>query len=180
MTVTWTINGTTVDGVEADRRDRRRGETESLGLRFFDSGNGSITDRRDTIQEYLEYADRVQHDIDANRRPTFYELTPDDDPVRNHVWKIEPGSSVSDGSYWGLVVGGEDSTVEPSGVKRLDVDVVFLADLHRYADREAVVEDLGLIDGCFMFADASEALSTSSPETVERCAVIRGSYTIQA
>lgn len=142
---TWTVAGTDIDGVATTDPSEQRGEEMTLTCAFdVNSESGTARDTRyDAVKDYLAYAHTVTWGVDEPGDVWFRLKTNSNDPADSHVVKVEPGPDVDVNAFWGLVIGGDPQTDGPWSTKLLELDVVYLAPLSDYADRDAVETALG-------------------------------------
>lgn len=141
----WTIAGTHVDGVETTDPSPQRGGELTLACEFDERSEAATgrDERYDAIKDYLAYAHTVRHGVDAEGEVWFRLDTNTNDPVESHVVSVDPGEDVDVEGFWGLVVGGDPQSDGPWDVKPLDLELVYIAPLSDYADRDAVESALG-------------------------------------
>lgn len=150
-----------------------RGTEVTLPLLFQDTGEGEIETSFTAAQQYslqysFNYAD--QETIDATRshylqildyldyqgetvvrygttdrgKPWFRERVPTDASVDSLVVSVDaPDDVQEDRSMWAIVLSGVDQSSVLSTSRRVDLTLFVLAELDEYADRAAVVDDLG-------------------------------------
>lgn len=98
------------------------------------------------ILNYLEYSgeDLVRYGTTDRGKPWFRERIPDDAPVNSLVVPVEPGDDIVDVSgHWGIILGGTDQSEPPGSSRSVELEILILAPLDEYADRDAVYADLG-------------------------------------
>lgn len=138
----WTIDGTKTEGLLDSHPVITRGETAGFSFVIYPPPRGDpdhLTRYKD-LRAYLYYADQAAYGTDIEGVPYFKE---------QHTWTdslvvdLNPGpDSVASKGAWGLIVGGDDETNQPSEQCILSLDVFILAELSDYSDKDAVRSDL--------------------------------------
>jgi hypothetical protein len=98
------------------------------------------------ILDYLEYEGDavVRYGTTDRGEPWFRERLPTDAPVDSLVVPVDaPDDVQEDRSMWAIVLSGVDQSSVLSTSRRVDLTLFVLAELDEYADRAAVVDDLG-------------------------------------
>lgn len=125
--------------------------TYSFSYNSVESTTETTTTRTfaETYDELLGYLDYLGDEIVRRGTtdrgvPWFRERLPDAAPVDTLVVPVEMGDDIIDPrDMWAIIVGGEDISRPPSTYRSVDLDLFVLAPLDDYADREAVIDDLG-------------------------------------
>lgn len=161
----------TIDEIEFrpidSRPARRRGDTATVEI-LADDVSPVATYR--LIKRYEEYAGEADFGQLLGGRPYVREHPLNEWPVDSHIVPVVYGSDLRDEqSFWGVITGlnddsrtieetqtgGDSYGTKPYGIEpygeafektsntyRLSIDIVKLADIDEYADRDELLEDL--------------------------------------
>lgn len=146
---TWTIDGIVVDGLSGPTPTFTRGQSVPLTLIFEPIRSVAADDydvRYRALREYLGYANgaSISKGITNSGKPYFHEEVSPDAPIDSFVLPIEPGADVIDAvGFWALLLNGEDKSEPVADQRRLKFNVFVLAERDEYADKQAIVDDLG-------------------------------------
>lgn len=152
-TISFEPDGPKAASLTSATPTRTRGETVTLSLGWergtgyghsygSDYGTGFGLGEYENMANRLAFTDPTWTGLNQGV-PWVAEDLPASAPVDSQVLKVVPGSAVHDiESFWGVLVGGTDNS-HPPGSRRMDVELVFLADGSEFADRSALKDDLG-------------------------------------
>ncbi|WP_089650086.1 hypothetical protein [Halobacterium hubeiense] len=140
ITLSLEPDGPTASGFTSPTPTRTRGEQLTIELLFLPQDHGEYA----ALQERLGFVDAVYTGRSHDGVPWVDEQLPARAPVTSQILRVTPGADIPDfDPFWGVLVGGEDQSRPPQGQRRVSIDVVYLAEGSRYADRAAVEADLG-------------------------------------
>lgn len=138
----WLIGRSRVDGIEGEHPTLTINETSTFNVVLTPQRLANHIGRYEQLRDRLMYAsDTVTTGTTYDGRPWFTERHNDE----SLVVKVQPGRdrSLATRGVWGIIVGGDDATTLPGTLARLSVDILVLAELRDYPNREAVIADLG-------------------------------------
>lgn len=150
-------NGPQATYLQSDSPTRTRGARVSLELAFDPDGGpgygndyGSEYGLGEGVTEYnrmvdrLEYVDPIFTGLSHDGVPWVDEDLPARAPFTSQIFEVVPGDDVTDiDPFWGVIVGGQDTSRPPRGLRTMTVELVFLADGSRYATRDELRNDIG-------------------------------------
>lgn len=138
-TTAWQIGGVEVSWLEADQPDLARGESDTFEVRLVPDGRGNHVGRYEQLMAYQPHMGEfdtyqaIKGTIRYREQHTRTSLLtavvpPTDDPTGRGVW--------------GLIEQVSDSTEVPQKKCLVAVDVLYLAALDEFADKQAVRDAL--------------------------------------
>lgn len=149
--------------LEASQPSEKRGEPTGLDIyiQYIEDGE-TQSSRYRGLKDLQQYAGEADFGMQMGGKPHLQEHPQDYWPVDSHVVPVVVGSEIYEiESFWGLITGISDESVivaPPTGygysygddygdgrnpnLYRLSVDIVTLADIDEYANREELLADL--------------------------------------
>ena len=96
------------------------------------------------LRDYTEYAGEGSTYQLIGGLPAVHENPQDEWPVESHIIPVEsPTVTNRTEGFWGIVVGVDDETdASGSGPYKLDLEMVFLADIDRFDSRSELLDEL--------------------------------------
>lgn len=126
------------------------GATTTLQCRFVPGDHAAetepvitdLTDRYEATRAYLEHTDAVSTLQATNGVVYFRERLPPTPAVNTQFVKVRsPDDDIRD--FWGVVVGGRPTTESvEAALRRLDLEIAYLAPTDRFADRQSARAEL--------------------------------------
>lgn len=162
LTIDFQPDGPTATYLTSGTPTRTRGATVSLELGFDPSWTGAGgygtdygssygtagatgVDEYDAMVDRLAFVSTAHTGLSNDGVPWVVEDLPSRAPVSSQVLEVVPGADVQDiDAFWGVLVGGDDSSRPPRGLRTMTVELVFLADGDEYASRTALKNDLAV------------------------------------
>lgn len=109
-----------------------------------DDDQGTHMDRYREARQFLDYAGSATVKQAMNGKPHYVERLPADAPVDSLVVAVEPGPGLeATNGFWGVVMGGDDSTRFVRDMAALQIDFKVLAERDDYLTRSDIEADLG-------------------------------------
>ncbi|WP_435075954.1 hypothetical protein [Halococcus sp. AFM35] len=135
----WRIGGVPVSWIEGNQPAPVRGESGTYELRLVADGRGDHVARYQAIMDWQVHAGEFDM-YDTISGPPMFREQHEREPL---LVAVEPASDDPTGrGLWGLVENVDDSTEVPQRKCFVSVDVLHLAPLGDYADKQAVRQAL--------------------------------------
>lgn len=143
---TITVDGIVADGLQDGPYTIGVGLEATIDLLFYESGESTGHEtRHENLLEYIEYANGppVKTGISYHGVPYYREDVPSRASISTFVVDVVTGSGVGLESFWGVIVGGEDTRPTAGEMRRLRLDVFVLAKHSEYDTKADVQAEFG-------------------------------------